>query len=81
MSDKCDRGINYNFSTHSQDRATISKIEIINSPDYYLINHQTKVTGTHPFYVKTKEGIRLTQVRYLHQGDRLIDRDNPLENV
>ena len=76
-----DRLINYNFSTHSQDRATISKIEIINSPDYYLINHQTKVTGTHPFYVKTNEEIKLTQVRDLHQGDRLINRDNSLITI
>lgn len=75
-----DRVINYNFSTHSQERGTISKIKILNSPDYYLINHQTKVTATHPFYVKTKEGIRLIQVRYLHQGDRLIGRDNSLEH-
>ena len=76
-----DRLINYSFSTYSQERGTISKIEIINSPDYYLINDRTKVTGTHPFYVKTNEGIKLTQVRDLRQGDRLIERDNSLITI
>ena len=76
-----DRVINYNFSTRSQDKGTIGKIEIIDSPDYYLINDLTKVTGTHPFYIKTSEGIKLTQVQDLHSGDRLIKPDNSLVTV
>ncbi|MDJ0574137.1 MAG: Hint domain-containing protein [Xenococcaceae cyanobacterium MO_234.B1] len=76
-----DRVINYNFSTHHQDLGTIRKIEIINSPDYYLINHQTKVTGTHPFYIQTETGIKLTKVQNLRQGDRLIERDNSLKTI
>ena len=76
-----DRVINYNFSTDSQDSGTISQIEIINSPDYYLVNDRTKVTGTHPFYLKTSEGIKLIRVRDLHSGDRLIKQDSSLVTV
>ncbi len=76
-----DRVINYNFSTQHQDQGIISKIKILNSPDYYLINHQTKVTGTHPFYLQTEQGIKLTEVQNLHQGDRLINRDNSLITI
>ena len=76
-----DKVINYNFSTRSQDEGTIGKIEIIDSADYYLINNLIKVTGTHPFYIKTSEDIKLTQVRDLHSGDRLIDQDNSLVAV
>ena len=76
-----DRVINYNFSTGSQDVGTIGKIEIIDSPDYYLINDITKVTGTHPFYIKTSEGIELIRVRDLHSGDRLIEQDNSLVTI
>ncbi len=75
------RVINYDFSTHHQERRTISKIEIINSPDYYLINHHTKVTGTHPFYLQTEQGIKVTQVQHLHQGDILIAQDNSLTTI
>jgi hypothetical protein len=71
-----DRIISYNFSTHHQEEGTIGNIEIIFSPDYYLINHQTKVTGTHPFYLQTTKGIRLTEVQNLNQGDRLINSEN-----
>ena len=73
--------INYNFSTRSRDKGTISKIEIIDSPDYYLINNLIKVTGTHPFYIKTSKGIELIRVRDLHSGDRLIEQDNSLVTV
>ena len=76
-----DRVINYNFSTHHQEQGTISKIQVLNSPDYYLINHQIKVTGTHPFYVQTKSGIKLTEVQNLHLGDRLINQDNFLSSI
>ena len=54
------RVISYNFSTYGQDKGTISKIEIIDLPDYYLINDRTKVTGTHPFYIEISEGIKLS---------------------
>jgi hypothetical protein len=76
-----DRIISYNFSTHHQEEGTIGNIEIIFSPDYYLINHQTKVTGTHPFYLQTTKGIRLTEVQNLNQGDRLIASENILITI
>jgi hypothetical protein len=71
-----DRIISYNFSTHHQEEGTIGNIEIISSPDYYLINHQTKVTGTHPFYLQTTKGIRLSEVQNLRQGNRSINSGN-----
>lgn len=76
-----DRVISYNFSTHHQERGTVGKIEIINSPDYYFINHQTRVTGTHPFYLQKDKRIKLTKVKNLHQGDILIDRDGSLITI
>ena len=76
-----DRIINYNFSTHHQEPGIIGNIKIISSPDYYLINHQTRVTGTHPFYVQTSKGIKLTKVQNLKQGDRLINQENLLITI
>jgi hypothetical protein len=52
---------NYNFVTHHRERGIISKIEVIKAPDYYLINHRTKVTATHPFYVQKKPEIKLNK--------------------
>ncbi|WP_052055701.1 Hint domain-containing protein [Myxosarcina sp. GI1] len=71
-----DRVVNYSFAAHHQDRGTIGKIEVINASDYYLINNKTKVTATHPVYVKTNEGIELKKVQNLNTGDRLINLEN-----
>ena len=76
-----DRVINYNFSTHDREEGTVGDIEIISSPDYYLINHQTKVTGTHPFYVQTEKGIKLTEVQNLQKGARVINSENSLTTI
>ena len=46
-----------------------------------MINDRSSVTGTHPFYIKTDRGIKLTLVRDLRQGDRLIKQDNSLVTV
>ena len=73
--------ITFLLIAYSQDKGTISKIEIIDSPDYYLINDRTKVTGTRPFYIKISEGIKLIRVRDLHRGDRLIKQDNFYNNA
>lgn len=70
---------NYNFSTHHSERGIIKEIEVIRSPDYYLINHQTFVTGTHPFYVKKGSEIELIEVKNLHKGDRLLTPNNSLQ--
>ena len=67
---------NYNFATHHQDRGIIGKIEVINAPDYYLINRRTKVTGTHPFYVQKGAKIKLIEVKNIHQGNSLITPNN-----
>jgi hypothetical protein len=69
---------NYNFSTHHQEKGIIGKIEIIDVPDYYLINHRTKVTGTHPFYVKKDRETKLIEVQNLQKSDRLITQNNSL---
>ncbi|MGV2827492.1 Hint domain-containing protein [Myxosarcina sp. GI1(2024)] len=60
-----DRVISYHFSTHHQERGTVGKIEIINSPDYYLIQYQRDWTTKNfssmtdyineYFYTKQKE--------------------------
>lgn len=71
-----DRVINYDFSTHQQEIGIVGDIEIISSPDYYLIDHHTQVTGTHPFYLKQGKKIKLTKVQSLKPGDRLLDREN-----
>ena len=45
-----DRITGLNFSTHQAEAEEIGDIQVILSPDYYLINSSIKVTGTHPFY-------------------------------
>ena len=76
-----DKVINYNFSTHHQEEGTIGNIEIIPSTDYYLINHQTQVTRSHPFYRQIATGIKLTEVQNLKQGDLLITPENSLSTI
>ncbi|MBD2204088.1 hypothetical protein H6G33_30270 [Calothrix sp. FACHB-1219] len=64
--------ISYNFTKQSPEIGKIGEIQVVSSPEYYLINHQIKVTATHPFYIKTSTGVKLLQTQQLKLGDRLI---------
>lgn len=64
--------INYNFTTQRPEIGHIGEIEVLSSPDYFLINHKIKVTGTHPFYIKNSTGVKLLKVQQLKLGDQLI---------
>lgn len=64
--------ISYNFTNQSPEIGEIGEIQVVSSPEYYLINHTIKVTATHPFYIKTSTGVKLRQTQQLKLGDRLI---------
>ncbi|MBE9016726.1 hypothetical protein IQ272_11370 [Chroococcidiopsidales cyanobacterium LEGE 13417] len=66
-----DRVISYNFTTNHSEVGEIGKVEVLSSPDYFVINNTLKVTGTHPFYIQNSTGIDLVEVRKLKVGDRL----------
>lgn len=69
-----DRVVSYNWDTQKTEAGIIGKIEIISAPEYLLIDRHIKVTPTHPFYVRTSQGIKLTEAQYLKIGDRLIKK-------
>lgn len=71
-----DRIIGYNFTTDRVEDEQIGKIEIIQSPNYYLINGTIEVTKDHPFYVRTAKGLELIEVKNLKVGDRLLSSSN-----
>jgi hypothetical protein len=64
--------ISYNVTTQRPEIGQIGEIKVLDSPDYYLINHKIKVTGTHPFYIKNSTEIKLLKVQQLKLGDQLI---------
>lgn len=67
-----DRVIGYNFTTHHSEVGEIGKIQVLPSPDYFVINNTLKVTGTHPFYIQTSTRIDLVEARRLKVGNRLV---------
>ncbi|MGB5770317.1 MAG: Hint domain-containing protein, partial [Crocosphaera sp.] len=71
-----DQVITQNLQTSQLETGKIGKIQVISSPDYYVINHQISVTGTHPFYVMKNQGWKLRKVQDLKVGDSLIHKDN-----
>ena len=71
-----DRIIGYNCTTDRVEDEQIGNIEIIQSPNYYLINGTLEVTKDHPFYVPTAKGIELVEVKNLKIGDRLLSSSN-----
>jgi hypothetical protein len=70
-----DRVISYNFTTHHSEVGKVGEIQVLSSPDYFIINETLKVTGTHPFYIQTSTGIDLVEARRLKVGDRLVGED------
>jgi Pretoxin HINT domain len=75
---KADQIIGYNLTSHHTEKEKIGDIQVINSPDYYLINSTIKVTGTHPFYVQSSTGLSIIEVQNLKLGDRLLGESNAL---
>ncbi len=66
--------IGYNFDTHRDEVEKIGSIEVVRSPDYYIINDSIEVTGNHPFYVSRSKISSIVEVRNLNLTDRLIDK-------
>ncbi|MEO1348056.1 MAG: Hint domain-containing protein [Cyanobacteria bacterium J06635_15] len=73
---KGDRIIGLNLATHQPEEEEIGDIQVVNAPDYFLINNSIKVTGTHPFYIKKGKELTLLQVQALSSGDQLLKADN-----
>lgn len=71
-----DRVIGYNFATHHVEENIVTKINHRSSVSYFLINHQTKITGTSSVYVKTEENPILRTVQQLKLQDRLFSHDH-----
>lgn len=71
-----DRIIGFNLHTRQIEDEEIGDVQMISSPDYYLINGKIKVTGTHPFYTRNSIGIELIEVRKLKLGDQLLGENN-----
>ena len=70
-----DRIIGLNLENHQLEPESIGNIQVVESPEYYIINDTITVTGSHPFYVQTETGLKLTQVENLSIGDQLIGLD------
>jgi Pretoxin HINT domain len=73
---KNDRIIGYNFNTHQTEEEDIGGVQVIKSPDYYIIDDKIKVTGTHPFYVQISTGLNLVEVKNLKLGDSILGEHN-----
>jgi uncharacterized membrane protein YgcG len=73
---RSDHIIGFNTITHQNEEETIGDIQVIDSPDYYLINGSIKVTGTHPFYVQQKDGLNLVEVHNLRLTDKLLGQSD-----
>lgn len=61
-----------NLETSQLEVGKIGNIHVIKSLDYYIINHQLQVTGSHPIYVQNNSIKKLVKVEKLKLGDRLI---------
>ncbi|MEM9088077.1 MAG: Hint domain-containing protein [Cyanobacteria bacterium P01_F01_bin.53] len=76
-----DRITGLNFSTHQMEAEELGDIQVLHSPDYYLINGSIKVTETHPFYVQgtnlqQETEWSLTKVQDLKVGDALLGEND-----
>lgn len=58
-----DRVVGYNFSTHQTEVNKIEEIKIKSSLSYYLINNQTKTTGTDFVYINTSSNPKIVRVK------------------
>ena len=68
-----DRVISYNFETHHRAENTVKKIESKSSLSYYLIDDQTKLTGTNLIYAKTLVKPKLVRLQLLKSEDKVFD--------
>jgi uncharacterized membrane protein YgcG len=73
---RSDHIIGFNTFAHQNEEETIGDIQVINSPDYYLINSTIKVTGTHPFYVQQGNKLNLVEVHKLRLNDKLLGQND-----
>ncbi len=67
-----DQVISLNLQTNQKQVSTVSSVESFDEPEYYLLNGQTKVTPTHPYYVNRQGQQRLVEVADLQVGDLLM---------
>ncbi|NEQ47186.1 MAG: hypothetical protein F6K00_28050 [Leptolyngbya sp. SIOISBB] len=70
--------IGYSLSRHQSEIGTVGTVQEVAATEYYVINDAIKVTGTHPFYVLTPEGIKQVEVRQLKIGDQLLGKESNL---
>ena len=68
-----ERVISYNFEIHHRAENTVKKIETKSSLSYYLINNQTKLTGTNLVYIRTLVKPKLVRLQLLKPEDKVFD--------
>jgi len=64
--------VGLNLENQQLETEHIGDIQVVEAPDYYVINDSITVTGFHPFYVQQEAGLRLVLVEDLSVGDQLI---------
>lgn len=77
-----DHLVGLNLPENHLEVEDIGAIQVAQTPDYYLINGTTQVTGSHPFYVQKGKGLELVEVQDLEMGDDLIgENDSQIQIV
>lgn len=66
-----DKVISFNEITGAHETSKIGSIDVLEKPEYYIINNSVKVTGEHPFY--TNKGI--VEVQNFDSTHKLIQID------
>jgi len=72
-----DRVLGLNLEHQQLEPESIGEIQVVDAPDYYVINDIITVTGSHPFYVQTETGLKLTRADALSVGDQLVGNVEP----
>ena len=71
-----DRVVGYNFETHQEEINHVQDIREISSLSYYLINNQTKITGTNYVYIKIANNPIIERVGQVKITDKLFGQNH-----
>jgi len=72
-----DSVISWDETTKQRKISNIGRIDVFEVDDYFVINNEIQVTGTHPFYVIGSDGqTTIKAVSTLKIGDRLTNAEN-----
>ena len=63
------------------DTSKVIKAEVINVPNYYIINEKIKVTGYHPLIVLRNDLYQWVCVRDIRNGDIVVNENHQLRQI